>query len=329
MLNIEIAEAIKNVDLFSMAEKERYAPSLYTDDEKIVASQLDEYFKQIGETGNDAQREIATFLTRVIEEEIYNTPDELLDALFDRGSIGEFDDSRSITTPKNTLVAYEAAKGGNVNRSWLDISTIAPTTKHFQVESDISYADLRRNGWKTISLITTYATAALKNKMFKTIFDAIDAAITTGADNLISESTAKPTQATMDALALYLNDRGGGTIVALSKYIQAASKLTGFDSDSMRNEVNRNGFLGTYDGCSLYRISAAEKLGDGSLMIPDKRMFGIAGKIGTLDMKGSTRVYETPDNNDEKYHIKVTGFEFSYAFNADTLNNVAKVVFDG
>ena len=56
MLNIEIAEAIKNVDLFSMAAKERYAPSLYTDDEKIVASQLDEYFKQIGETGNDAQR---------------------------------------------------------------------------------------------------------------------------------------------------------------------------------------------------------------------------------------------------------------------------------
>ena len=77
------------------------------------------------------------------------------------------------------------------------------------------------------------------------------------------------------------------------------------------------------------RVSAAEKLGDGSLMIPDKRMFGIAGKIGTLDMKGSTRVYETPDNNDEKYHIKVTGFEFSYAFNADTLDNVAKVVFDG
>ena len=52
----------------------------------------------------------------------------------------------------------------------------------------------------------------------------------------------------------------------------------------------------------------------------------ISGKIGELDTKGAVRVYETMDNNDEKTHIKITGFEFTYAFNKDSLENVFKVV---
>ena len=55
-------------------------------------------------------------------------------------------------------------------------------------------------------------------------------------------------------------------------------------------------------------------------------MFGIAGKIGELAMKGDVRVLETMDNNDEKVIIKITGFEFGYAFNTDTLKNVCKAV---
>lgn len=329
MLNIEIAEAVKNVNLYEMAEKALIAPAQYTDDEKVVAAQLDTYFKQIGERGEDPNREIAAFITRVVEDEIFNAPDDILDLMFTRGTIGEFDDYQAAMTPKNTFVAYEAAKGGNVERSWLDYTVMQPTTKHLQIETDISYADLRKNGWKTIALITTYATAALKNQMFKIIFSAIDAGVTSGAENYISESSTKPTQTSMDALALYLMDRGGGTIIGLSKYVQAISKLTGFDSESMRDEVHRRGVLGMYDGNTLISVSAADKLADGSTVLPDKSVFGIAGKIGTLDMKGSVRIYQTPDNNDEKYHIKITGFEFAYAFNKDTLENIAKVHMEG
>ena len=97
----------------------------------------------------------------------------------------------------------------------------------------------------------------------------MDAAIAFGAENYIAEADALPSQATMDALALYLNDRGAGTVVALSKYIQAASKLTGFNSAEMLNEIHRTGRLGVYDGVSLYPVSAAKRQGDGSLLIPD------------------------------------------------------------
>lgn len=327
-MNHEIAEAIKNVNMYEIAQKTEYKASALNDDEKLVVSQLDAHFKKIGETGEDPGREIAAFIKKVIEEEIYNTPDEILDLIFNRGTVGEFDDYEATIVAKNKLEAYEAAKGGNVEKSFLDISVLKPVWRHLQVESSISYTDLRKNGWKSVATITNFAVETLKNKMFKIVFDVVDSGIVNGAENYINESTAKPTQATMDAMALYVNDRanGQGVITGLSKYIQAASKLTGFVSDEMRNEVHRTGRLGSYDGVTLAGISSAHKLADGSTQIMDKRLFGIAGKIGELDMKGDVRILETMDNNDEKVDIKITGFEFGYALNPDTLEKVCKAV---
>ena len=165
--------------------------------------------------------------------------------------------------------------------------------------------------------------------MFYDIFSAIDAAISIGAENCIVEAGTTPSQATMDALALYINDRNGGSVVALSKYIQAASKLTGFKSEEMLNEIHRTGRLGVYDGVSLYPMSAAKKQASGELLIPDKKLFGIAGRVGALDMKGEVRTYETENNNKETIDLKITGFSYGYSFNNDSLENICKVVITG
>ena len=129
-----------------------------------------------------------------------------------------------------------------------------------------------------------------------------------------------------DALALYVNDRadGDGVIVGKSAYIQQMSKLNGFASDEMKNEVHRTGRLGSYDGCEMSPISSAKKLGDGSAIFPDKRVYGIAVQIGSLSMKGETSVYETMDNNNESVHLKFADFTFGVAFNKDTLEKVVK-----
>lgn len=327
-MNHEIAEAIKNVNMYEIAQKTEYNASTLNDDEKLVVSLLDAHFKKIGETGEDAGREIASFIKKVADEELYDGYDGILDLMFNRGTISETDDYEATVIAKNKLVAYEAAKGGNVERSFLDISVLKPTWRHLQVETDVSYADLRINGWKTVATLTNFAVETLRSNMFKIIFDVIDSGIVNGAENYINETTSKPTQATMDAMALYINDRsnGQGVITGLSKYIQAASKLTGFVSDEMKNEVHRTGKLGTYDGVTLTGISGAHKLADNSTQITDKRLFGIAGKIGDLDMRGEIRVLETMDNNTEKVSVKVTGFEFGYAFNANTLEKVCKAV---
>ena len=327
MTQIEIAELVKDTSVCEIATKTVKKLNM-TDNEKVVAEQLDEWARKIGETGHDPDHEIAAFITRTINDEFYDAPNELLDSMFERGSIGEFDDYEAVIQPvKNTLIAHEAARGGNVEKSYLDFSILKPTYRNRQVETQISYVDLRRSGWKSVALLTDYATRALENALFYDIFSVVDAAITSGAENYIAEANALPSQATMDALALYLNDRGAGTVVALSKYIQAASKLTGFNSADMLNEIHRTGRLGMYDGVSLYPVSAANRQGDGSLLLPDKRMFGIAGRIGSLDMKGEVHTYETENNNKETIDLKIADFTYGYAFNKDSLENVCKVVF--
>lgn len=328
MTNVEIAEAIKNTDMYELACKTTRNLAM-TDSETEVAEQLDKHFKEVGRRGVDADCEIASYMQKVINREIYEAPDELLDRLFDRDTITINDDYEATVAPKNTLIAYETAKGGNVQRSYVDSSVLAPTWANFQIETDISYADLERNGWKTVATYTEFAVAEFRNKMFKYIFDKIDDGIASGAANCISVGAASMNQAGLDSVTLYVNDRanGDGVIVGQSKYIQQISKLTGYTpSEIMKEEIHRNGMLGMIDGVELYPISSAKKLGDGSAIIADKRVFGVSGKIGTLSQRGEMKVYETLNNNSEKVHLKFAGFEFGIAMNADTLENVCKAV---
>lgn len=326
-MNIDIAEAIKNTNMYELAMKTQKGIPM-TDTEDMVVAQLDAKFKEIGKLGYDKDREISAFMTRVLTEELYNTPDELLDLIFDQDTIGANDDFELITEPKNTLVAYDAAQGGNVPKSYLDISAMTPKWKTKQIESEISFADLERNGWKTVARFTEYATQAFKNAMFRDIFSDLDSVIVSGAPNYITVSGDTMTQAAADALALYVNDwaEGEGTIVGYTKYIQQISKLQGFDSEAMKDEIHRTGRLGMYDGVALTPISSVRKQGDGTGLFIDKRVFGVAGKIGRLTMRGEMKVYETENNNKEKIELKACGFTYGWAFESAAAEKVCKVV---
>ena len=205
-LNTEIAELMdKTGTMFEVAEKVEYKQSL-TSEEKDIYEVANAWAKSIGEKGYDDNREIAAFVNKTVTDEIYNAPDELLDTMFDRGTIGEFDDVEYTKTPKNTLEAIEAAKGGTVDRSWIDFTAIKPITKNRQVETDISYADLRKNGFKSVATLATYAKEALQNALFYDVFSMIDTAIV-GGEQLITAGGKVPTQTATDALTLYLLDR--------------------------------------------------------------------------------------------------------------------------
>lgn len=325
-MEINVAEAIKSTNMYELATKTVRGLNL-TETEEVVAAELDSKFKEIGRTGYDRDHEVSAFMQRVLTEELYNTTDELLDIIFDRDTIGEADDF-DLNTVKNTLTAYEAAPEGNVPKSYLDLSSIAPKWKTRQIESRLSYSDLARNGWKSVATLTEYAVAALKNAMFRDIFADLDAIITTGAANCVTVGGAAMTQAAADQIALYVNDwaEGEGVIVGYTKYIQQISKLTGFDSDAMKDEVNRTGRLGRYDGVALHPISAVRKQGDGTGLFIDNRVFGIAGKIGRLSMRGDVRVLETENNNKECVDVKICGFNYGWAFDTTSAEKVCKAV---
>lgn len=297
-----------------------------TAEDKEISSVVDAWAKSIGEKGSDNNNEIAEYMVKTIQPEVYEVPDALLSQMFDRGTVGEFDDFQATVAPYNTLVAKEAGKAGTVDKSYINWTVLKPTWKHFQVETELRYSDLRRNGFKTIATMTTFAEEALKNKMFYTVFSIIDAAIT-GSDQAIVAGASNPTITAMDALALYLLDNGSNPMtISLSKYAQAIAKMSGYSSymsQDMLNSYNRYGLVNFYNGVKIASISGAHKTGDGQQLITDKRIYGIADKIGTLDMRGDLRVYETMDNKRETVEIKLTGFEFGVLI--DKIIKVAKI----
>lgn len=326
-LKIEVAELMEKPGvMYDVAEKVEYKRNLSAE-EKEIYEISDAWCKEIGKTGCDEKKEIAAFVNKVVNEEIYNAPDELLDSMFDRGSIGEFDDEEFTKTPKNTLEAHEAAKGGTVDRSYIDFTAIAPITRNRQIETDISYVDLRKNGFKPVSTLTTYAKEALQNALFYDVFTMIDNAIV-GGEQLVTAGGKVPTQVAIDSFNLYLLDRDPSAVaVCLSKYAQALGRMDGrsqYMSDAMKDEFNRYGLVNFIDGVRIASISAAKKTGRGQLMLPDLRIFGVAGKIGGLDMKGELHTYERFDDSNEKVILKIA--DFTYSVGITNIENCNKMV---
>lgn len=328
MLRTEIAEIMnKEGIVYDVAEKVEYKRPLNSE-EKEISEVVDAWAREIGETGKDPDQEIAAFVRKTVNEEVYNAPDELLDQIFDRGSIGEFDDEEGTTTPKNSLIAHEAAKGGTVDRSWIDINAIKPIWRNRQIETDLSYVDLRKNGFKSIATLTTFMKEACQNVLFYDALSTADMAIT-GGEQLIAVVGNAPTLEAMDLLSLYLNDRDDNNVmITLNKYAQAIRRMPGFAehlSNEMKNDFNRYGLVKSYDAIGIAGISGAKKQGNGNLLIPDKRIYGVAGKIGNLDMKGDIHVYQ--DMNNQKETIHVTLKDFTYGMMITKIENIAKVTF--
>lgn len=133
-MNTEVSEILSASKVYDLAEKTAAKIALSAE-EKEAASVLDAWAKEIGKTGHDKDHEISAFITKTVNEQLYNAEDMLIDSLFNRGSIGEFDDEEFERVVKNTLVAYDAAKGGNVPRSFLNFKAVEPKWFHKQVRN--------------------------------------------------------------------------------------------------------------------------------------------------------------------------------------------------
>lgn len=330
---IEIAELMeKNGTMYDWAEKVNRGASL-TAEENEISQVVDAWAKEIGTKGKDNDNEIAEFIIKTITDPVYNKPDALIEKMFEMDSIGEFDDYVINKTPNNTLVAYESAKGGNVYKSYIDTSALTPTWKHAQVETEISYTQLRRGGFKSIANMAVFAKEALDNKKIKDVFSALDTAIAGGEQVFeVTGGESALTKTVLDKLSLYvldhLADGDTGIMFGLNKYAQAIANMSGYTSymsSTMKDDYNRYGLVKEYGGCLIGGFSGARKAADGELLIPDRRIFGISGIIGTLCDRGELRVYETLDNNKERVSLKFTGYE--YGIKITNPENVAKITF--
>ena len=315
-MNLELSTKMQeNGFLVDWAERVQYGLEL-NDDHRATSEVIDEWAKKIGERGVDKDNEIAELVRRAITNDVISAPDELISMMFDESSIGEFDDTYGEVEPKNTIKVYEAIKGGNVDASYIDFTRVKPTWTELQAETFIPYVDLRRGGYKTVANMVNYMKEAFAQKRWSVIFNRAVAAVT-AAPNMIAESTAAPTATSADALAVYLMDvaePGENTVIlGQNKYIMAMSKLpsaASIQSNEAKEAWRRYGSIGYYAGQEMRGFSGVRKMADGNLVIPDKVVLGVAGKVGSAITRGETHVYETMDNNAEHVHLKANGFSF-------------------
>lgn len=330
-MNTELS-AIMTQDgrLVEWSNKIKYNVDMNAEDKEISAV-LDNWAKNVGKTGLDANHEISQMITKAITPETVAAPSVLIERMFNTGgNIGEFDDTRIEKAPKNTIKVYESMKGGNVDRSFIDFSVLAPKWVELQAETDLSLQDMRRGGYKTVATLVNFITEAMEYKKIAAILNVVDTAIVNGAANYINETTAMPTETSMKALSLYLHDTTDGETpmaFGLNKYKQAIAGLTGattYLTDAVKNQYNTTGFISQYAGMDLIGLSGQKKLPDGSFIVPNQRIFGCSGVIGDVITRGETLTLQNTDINSEKIHIKVNGYSFGIAIT--DLSKVAKVV---
>lgn len=308
-----------------------YAPEKLSAEDKDISAVIDAWAREIGKTGNDPEHELSALITRTFTPEAVAAPTELIDRLFDTDTIGEFDDYRTTVDPKNTIQVYDAIAGGNVPRSFIDHKVLTPTWTNLQAETDITLASMRRGGYKTVSNLITYINEAFELERVARLINVVDSAITAG-DNFFSETGAVPTETVSRNLATYLMDVADSgdepAIFGMNKYIVGLTGLTsaqyGF-SDAVKDQYNRTGKIEMYAGVRLFGLSGVKKTGNGQFIIPDKRLFGAAGKIGKAVTRGETRTLQETDINNEKIHIKVTGYTFGTVIT--DISKAAKVVY--
>ena len=299
-----------------------------TEEEILISEAVNKFALEIANSGV-GNTELSAYLTRVVEEEVYNEPSELLDRMFNQGQIGEFDSYSSVGTWKNNLLAHESAiRGGSVDKSYVDFNRSTMISKQLQVETEIKYDDLRRDGALTIAQLTLYAIEAMQNKKFQAIYAHVNGLLLAG-DNVF-DATGGLTVQLMDDFAGYVTDQsstGDSLITGLSTDLRAIKNMPSFTeymSNEMKAQLNMgSNILNYYGGVPLAEISAGKKLASGETLIPKKTIFGFADKIGQCDTRGQLRVYQTPNNAKEVIELKFTGYDFVFAI--DHLEKIAKI----
>lgn len=330
LYNTEVASAVAEKNIIELSEKAK-ANTLQAEDREAIEI-IDNFAREIGTAGKSSENThlVSELIKKTVEPILFEPDQSILGNIFNMGEIGEFDEARYTGLPKNTIVVHDAVRGGNVPKSYVDPSLFTPVSVALQAETELNYSDLRRNGWKSISKMSELTRNAFEQELFYRLFAGVDAALdnVTGDQNIDGGSALTPASA--DTLSRYLRDMSEGNpfMVGLSKYIDPIAKMTGYEtylSDDLKNELNRVGRLAMYDGVALSSVPTAKKTAKGQALLPDKRIFGIAGVIGDANMRGELRMYETYDHNAEKVHLKFTGYDFEYAIYY--LDKIARITF--
>lgn len=288
-------------------------------EEVAISESMNKFVDSLWKTNDSsAINSIAQVVNKIVEQEIFSVPDEILEAILRNNEYGEFDKVKITMSPKNTLIAREsAARTGNVDKSYINYEKGTTKETHLQIETQIKMSDLRREGALQVADLAVFAIEAFRNEKFTILLNFVGS-LATGSEQAITSAGGKLIKTAMDSLAGYVEDNcfeGTPMVVGLSNQLRNIYDFTGyadFMSSDMKQRLNDVGSLPMYRGASLYSIKAGKKLGDGRTLVDKNKVYGFAGIVGEQYTRGSMRTLMTPDNNGEYIDIKWTGVDFGF-----------------
>jgi hypothetical protein len=258
---------------------------------------------------------LSEVLETLVQEQTMQDTDAILSKIFDVQSVGANTQYIAYKSPENTLTPYEARPGGNVPASELNVAPTETTIKNLQIETFIGYDDIARNGWKSVALATEYASAAFKNQIFSHIFTEIEFGLVAGS-NVITAAGVYASDAEMAELATFASQFAQGCIFARKKYITNAL----MQPSARYRDMNEKSYAGVP---LLYDAPTTQ--GD-PYLLPDKRMYAIAGKLGSIGGLKNLNTYQEDDITKERLHLKFSGYTYSYAYYDKSFGNVEKLI---
>lgn len=286
--------------------------------EQAISESMNQYGREIGKLGKDSAREaVSELIVKVIQPEVFSPiTEDILNKIFRTNSYGEFDIVKIMNTPKNTLIAYEnAARTGNVNKSYIDFTVGQVVEKSIQLEFEIDYDALKREGAFTVATHIMFALEEIRNKKFQIILDYVDSLIQ-GGDHLTECGSKTLTLGGLQEFTDRLDDNcetGIPMAVGLSTIVRNAMRVADVEkhmSDSVKDEVFRTGKLNHFFGTDFASVKAGRKTGKGEKLMAKDTLYGFCGEVGEMYTRGTMDIDSTKDMNARKIHFMISGIEF-------------------
>lgn len=291
MAKIELSNERLN-DMFTNGEALTWARKMVakqelSEEEIAFSEKVNATVERLWKYNGDAERTaIAQLVGRIVEPEVFDTPMEILDSIFnDLGRFGEFDIVKVRRSPKNTLVARQSAnRSGNVTKSYLDVTVGNTFETNLQIETELKMSDLRRDGALGVAELSLMAIEEFNRGKLNSILNFVDSLITSGGENY---SAGAVTPNAVKDITGYVDDNcftGKPEVVALSNRLREMcdSMDEKYYSDGMKDKFNALATFQELRGCTLVPVKAGKKNGKGETLLPKDRIFGFAGQVGRL-----------------------------------------------
>lgn len=292
--------------------------------ERVDSNSIDEAAQIINELATDLSPENRHQIAQTIAytvEELQQHELDFLNAVADIKNVG-YGDKATFGIKTGGIKAFIQAKGSTTARSYVASKQFTLDTEEISARPAINIMDLRTGKVNMADIIRDANKEITRKKILRAC-----SVLTDAIDNYASPFYATGTgivKASLDAQIQYFRRLGAVSIIGDSAAVTGLNALvgmamnpgTGTDiftqrTDAMINEMNDNGFIGRYNGCSVIQLANGYYENTTTPILPINWLFivpaGMTGDARNLKLvnEGGVVATEAQDINDMVYEVKI------------------------